>query len=206
MTMKMNETRAKLLAIIREALEFNKSGNNKVELYEETLFAAGFLRQDIERGLKKLTDEHVIQTLQIFYAPEKTLSNYAPESGTKYKVPADNIYKIPVYIFYVDEQKLEQPDPSEPLWFDKEKGVLHFKGRSCDISGILESDVLFALLKYPTGKSVSETDIAELVDPEKDMGSSIRDASRRVNAKVKQGLGIEELIRYRNSNYWLKPD
>lgn len=202
----MSETRAKLLALIREVLEINKSGNNKVELYEETLFAAGFLRQDIERGFKQLTDEKLVQTLQIFYAPEKTLSNYDPESTTKYKVPADNVYKMPVYIFYVDEQKLGQPDPSESLWFDKEKGILHFKGKFCDISGILEGDVLFALLKYPIGKSVSETDITELVDSEKDMGSGIRDASRRINAKAKKGLGVEELIRYRNSNYWLKPD
>lgn len=103
MTMTMQENQTKLLALIREALACNKPNDNKVELLEDTLLAAGLTREFVALGLKKLAEDGVIELRQMFYAPNRTLSSY--ETDTKYKVPADDLYNKPVYVLHINRKE-----------------------------------------------------------------------------------------------------
>ena len=222
--MKMNNAYDELLSIIQEMLEqkpiyqnneinINADGSygiNKVELYEDTLLAAGIPKQYITLALEKLAKNGVTTTQQILYAPEKTRSNYEPESEVTLRVPADDVYKMPVYVLHIDAEKLAHSNPSEQLSFDEETSTLHFKGATCKEVPLnsIEYYVLKGLFaRKPFGTRVTEDDLASNFDKaaeNRDMSSSrIYDAHSRINTKAKEFLGIDKLIGYQNSTYWL---
>lgn len=223
MTMKVEKAYDELLSIIQDMLEQkpiyknneididaeDSYGKNVVELYEDTLVTAGIPKQYIALALEKLAKNGVTKLQQIFYAPERTISNYQPEEKVKYTVPVDEVYKMPVYVLHIDAEKLKTPNPSEPLSFDVDTSILHYKGAICKIKPLngIEYYILRGLFaKKPLGARVSEDDLASSFDNANNPDlsrSRVYDAHRRINTKAKEALGIEKLIGYENSTYWL---
>ncbi|MDE2399623.1 MAG: hypothetical protein KGL67_01250 [Patescibacteria group bacterium] len=213
----MNDKLTKVIGLIQEGLKYSDAEDNrvsedgvqdygidKVELYEDTLRSAGLSREDIYGILKNLRNDGVIKLQQVFYAPERTPSNY--ENRPRYKVPADDEYKLPVYVLHINREKLQPSNSNEPFSFDAETGLLHFQGKTCELPlKQFEYYVIKALTAQPIGKHVEEADIEEIIDALGADGSKSRvyDTRRRINKRVKEELGIENLVGYSNSTYWI---
>lgn len=211
MTMTMNNKLDKLIGLIREAMEYaephEEDGSYLIKLYEDTLTANGFSREDIERLLNKLRHDGLIETKQIFYAPKTTLSTYHPNANVKGQTMPDETYNKPVYYLHINKEKLQSDNADEPLSFDEGMGFVRYQGKKSKIPfKKIEYYVLQALFSHPIGNRVTETKILEAIDPELCKGDSpsmVSDARRRINNRVKEDLGIEELVGYEGTNYWI---
>jgi len=199
------------IELIREGVEFQnpskEDGSFFVKLYEDTLSAKGFSKEDIERFLKKLRDDGLVETQQILYAPKTTLSTYDPNAEVSAKAVPNEIYNQPVYCLHINEQKLSTPIPDEPFSFDVETGFLHFGGKKSKLPlNSITYYVLKTLCGYPVQKKITENDIAIGVDTLSDAhesSSRVYDARRRINKQAAKELGIDELIGYENATYWI---
>lgn len=157
----------KLIELIREGLEYAKpseDGSYLIKLYENTLVASGFAREDIERCMSKLRENGIITVQQIFYAPHTTLSTYHPEVDTKAKATPDETFNKPVYYLHINVDKL-QPKSDEPLSFNEDTGFIHFRGKKCKLplKGI-EYYVFKAMYAEQIGTRIPEDDIEHAID------------------------------------------
>lgn len=105
-----------------------------------------------------------------------------------------------------DERSSERSVNDEKFWLDESSGVAHYCGKECQLPlRKMEYSLLIVLLSKPTGKPVTETDIYDEVG-ETNSKSSLYDAHIRLNKRIEEDLGIEEIVKYANSNYWLLPE
>ncbi len=203
MTMKMNDKQTKLISFIRERLEYNKPYDNKIDLYEDTLVAAGLTKQYIALGLKKLADEGIVQLQQIFFAPDRTISHY--ETDTKYKVPADDFYKNPVYVLHINKKKLESlPSVSTARFVDNE-GAIYFGDGKVELPpNRSEHAFCKVMFGYPVNEPVSWDVVYEEVtdspiteankEADKRFKHKIYDISRAINKRIKDATGIDKMF------------
>lgn len=206
MTMTINENQSKLLSLIQEGLEYNKSTDNKVELYEDALVAAGLTKQHITLGLRKLTDEGVIELQQIFFAPDRTVSNYEThyEADTKYKVPPDDFYKNPVYMLHINRKKLESLPSIGAARFVDNEGVIYFGTVKVQLPPHRgEHAFCRAMFGYPANEPVSwdmvyeESTSEHLTGDDKSdkrLKRKIYDASEATNKRIKIATGIDKMF------------
>lgn len=211
MTMTMSNKLEKLISLIREGMEYaepdEEDGSYLIKIYEDTLFSNGFSREDTERLLNKLRVEGLVELIQTFYAPHTTLSTYEPDSNVKGKTVPDEIFNKPVYYLHINKEKLGPGKSDEPFSFDEETGFLHFHGKECElILKQVEYYVFKTLYAKPIGTRVQEDDIEQAIDlvtTGDESSSRVYDARRRINKRAKELLGIEKLIGYKNSVYWI---
>ncbi len=197
--------------LIREGMQYAEpnieDGSYLIKIYEDTLFVNGFSKEDIERLLNKLRVDGLIALVQIFYAPNTTLSSYDPQAKVKGKAVSDEVFNKPVYYLHINKEKLEPVNSDEPLSFDEVTGVIYFHGKKCELPlKQVEYYVFKTLYAKPIGTRVPEDDIEEEIDllnRGDESSSRVYDARRRINKRSKEQLGIEQLIGYRNSTYWI---
>lgn len=95
------------------------------------------------------------------------------------------------------QQKEVLPTDSK-LSFDVETGIISMGGKLCEIP--INTNQYFickAVFAVPYGTLVKEIDILELMDWAKNNRDSVYDAMRQINARVKQKLGIDKLLRWK---------
>lgn len=94
----------------------------------------------------------------------------------------------------------------ENLWQEKERGIIHYNGKTCTIPfKSYEYYLLQTILKYPIDKRITETTILEVFDREKckaDTERAVYDAHARLNKRLLIKFNIKEYIGYEKSNYW----
>lgn len=211
MKMTMTNKMENFIALIREGMEYispnEEDGGYLIKLYEDTLTAKGFSKEDIEGLLKILREDGLIETQQVFYAPKLTSSTYNPDAHVKGQTIPDENYNKPVYYLHINKEKLEPAVSKESFSFDVETGLLHFQGKICELPlKQIEYYVFNTLYTKPIGTHVSEDDIEtaiDLINKDSENSSRIYDAHRRINRRAKEELGITRLIGYKNANYWI---
>lgn len=221
MTMTMKDTNEKLLSLIREMLQYKKitykeneidedaEGSyekNKIELYEETLLATGLTKQRIELGLKKLQEDGVIKLQQIFFSPERTLSNYDSNSQTKYKVPADEIYKLPVYVLHIDVEKLAQfgaTNPDVKVKFVEKESALLFDEKKVQLPPNKNEFALCRIMfdGVSPNEPVSWDEIYEGITGDKPderanerQKRTVYDTFLRINERIQREVGVQNFF------------
>ncbi|MCX6739088.1 MAG: hypothetical protein NT098_03480 [Candidatus Parcubacteria bacterium] len=89
------------------------------------------------------------------------------------------------------------------LAFDKETGVLSLNGAQVEIPINTNQFYLTKkLFEVSAGTRVKETNIMDMIDWSKDSNRSVYDATRLVNKRVKEHLGISKLFKWRMNTVW----
>ncbi len=97
-------------------------------------------------------------------------------------------------------------DPSKPkqVSFDKSSGKLIYEGEECQLPfKKLEYYIAEAFFSRPPETKFTEDDLSASFDREGNSPSRIYDGVGRINRRVKTYLGVEKLISYKGSYYWL---
>lgn len=209
MTMTMNNKLDKLIGLIREAMEYaephEEDGSYLIKLYEGTLTANGFSREDIERLFTKLRTDGLVETKQIFYAPKTTLSTYHPNANVKGQTMPDDTYNKPVYYLHINKDKLEALPSFATVRFVDEEAALYFGLSKVQLPPNRgEHAFCGVMFRYPANKPVSwdvvleevTGDKIETVDKESDKRAKrkIYDIYEALNARLAKEVGIEPLF------------
>lgn len=115
------------------------------------------------------------------------------------------LYEIKQSLSFASTQK--HTDAAE-LRFDLNNGKILCGEKECELPfKSVEYYVAEKLFEFPPETKVKEDDIIAHIDilaSKADSPSRVSDARRRINKKALQDLGIENLIGYKNSLYWLR--
>lgn len=202
----MTQKLSKFLGFIKEGLSYNSPTENEVRLREDTIFDSGLTRQDMEWCLKKLNRDGVIKRWDVKFAPSKTLPTF-PKRADFSSAP-NEIFNIAVYILDIDLDKMKNYEvkahPEDKPRFDDNNGRIYYGGRECEVP--LKTNQYFLCKKVfgePFGKRIKEIDIRDSIDWSKDSDRSVYDAMRLVNKRVKENLGIDEFLQWRNNTIWI---
>jgi hypothetical protein len=89
------------------------------------------------------------------------------------------------------------------LAFDTATGVLSFNGQEVEVPINTNQFYLTKkLFEVSAGTRVKETDIMDMIDWSKDSNRSVYDATRLVNKRAKEQLGIPKLFKWRMNTVW----
>ncbi len=112
---------------------------------------------------------------------------------------------------YLEFQKIFSDSlTGQTLTFDPKTGTISLGKKDCKIPyKKMEYYLVERLFKEPIGNRVSETTLQESIDF---LGESndkkdrrIYDAHSRLNKKIRSRLGIERLVRFEGTHYWIDP-
>lgn len=96
---------------------------------------------------------------------------------------------------------------SQELTFDKETGAIKWANKECVLPfKKTEYRIAEALFSNALETKLTENDLiaaTDMIADKADSGRRIYDAMQRINKKAKAELGIEKLIHYSNSHYWI---
>ncbi len=198
----------KLIELIREGLEYTKpseDGSYLIKLYEDTLVANGFTREDIERCMRKLKENGIIAVQQIFYAPNTTLSTYHPEADTKAKATPDETFNKPVYYLHINKKKLEELPSFAAVRFVDKESALYFGSLKVQLPPNRgEHAFCSVMFKYPINEPISWDVVYEEatgdklveVDNESDKRAKrkIYDTCEALNTRIAKGTGIDTMF------------
>lgn len=155
--------------------------------------------------LKEGLDEYDSLFALTYFQKNKIITNVVgiKKFGRRLMVLKIDKSKLSEYLT-PDENLIKQGD----LKFDNDKGVIYYGEKSCKLPlGKIEYHFVKVLFSQPLGSVVTETDILDSFDSElckADSEKAVYDAMRRVNQKIRKHLGIDELIKYEGSNFWIK--
>lgn len=104
------------------------------------------------------------------------------------------------YYFRLKNKPAPKPEKlvDTKIRFDEKTGIISMGVRTCPI--VINTNQYFlckAIFAVPFGTLVKEIDILELMDWAKDSRDGVYDAMRQVNARVKQKLGIDKLLKWK---------
>jgi hypothetical protein len=106
------------------------------------------------------------------------------------------------------KQAVKETKEIPVLSFDKATGIIHYGKMGCPVPfGTAEYYICDALFDATFGTRVEEGAILEKLYTFKEKDENPRtiyDAHRRINTKVKNGLGIHKLIQYGAASVWIR--
>lgn len=132
-------------------------------------------------------------------------SSFDPyKKGWLYKEALEKVHhKI---ISFLNSTKTEMSPATGKLKFDEEKGIILIGLKKCKLPFKKFEYYLFkTLYKHPLGERVPESDILTAFGYEckADSETAAYDALRRLNERAKKSFGIDKLIDYEGSNFWI---
>src|SRR3989344_3159173 len=141
------------------------------------------------------------------HAPENPAINLLPMSDNpRVGITASSDGKITMYSI-PGAREFEKIKEGE-LKFDPNLSKIFLRAKECEIpSGTIEFYICRLLFGKAFGEKVTEGEIMTLVDAEKCKAEHMRtvyDAHRRINEKVKVGLGIPKLLDYGAAQVWIR--
>lgn len=191
-----------LTDLIRDGLSFIKpspdDGEYQIKIYEDTLVAKGFTREQIESGMRRLENDGIIKVKQTFYAPNVTLSTHHPERATgepksaiEGKTMPDETFNRPVYYLYIDKAFAEALPKFSSAEFKDDEAALYLGTTRIQLPPNRGEHVFCRVMfKHPINIPVSWDEIYEEISGEKDFDKSgkrkIYDLARSVSKKIQE--------------------
>lgn len=102
--------------------------------------------------------------------------------------------------------KEKGPKLTKPL-FIEEDGEIKFNGKTCKLPLNTNQYFLCKILFCETSKTrVTEQEILDSVDWDRDNKRSVYDAMRAVNLKTKKHLNVDQFLKWMNGSVWINQD